>query len=214
MGNGYSINCNPPPLLSDTLNHHKSWSMNSSVRLYPVYVFPHNIYNIHFIAQGQGMGCLLWVQLWTKLTLYFANKILKCTILEENLYIYTPCPMKLLVVLSASMVMSACMSICICHSFCSVTQVCFGISTSNFICTFPMPLSRSLFMFVVKNCILLYDFYNQILIYGQVILVYLWSTIFNPWPFRPKGYCRCLCPSVYLFVRSSVHPFVCLSICP
>ena len=33
-------------------------------------------------------------------------------------------------------------------------------------------------------------------------------SVFTPWPFRPKGYCRCLRP----YVCPSVRPFVCLSV--
>ena len=83
-----------------------------------------------------------------------------------------PCSLKMV----GGIVVWPCLSICRLHGFWSITSVWFEISLSNFICTYPMPLSESPWIFMVKSQILwflIYDsmifffFYTQILIKGR-----------------------------------------------
>ena len=95
--------------------------------------------------------CLIWADIfsWTQ-DIYFVTISCICTMMVTSVhrrFVIPPRPTKLEGGILDSPCLSVCPSVCRRHGFRSISQVCFGISISNFICMLMVAIGRSLLIF-------------------------------------------------------------------
>ena len=95
-----------------------------------------------------ALGIWVWGYIFISFSTYGANILRSCSLV--NIMLLYPRPTKLeggYTGFTLSVRLSVCPSVCRRHGFRSISQVCFGISISNFICMLMVAIGRSLLIF-------------------------------------------------------------------